>query len=303
MKRILICGSNGLLGQRLSLMVSTQTEYEVLNTSHHRSFVFDHRLFDYTQLDITRKGDIKSLVSSFQPDVIFNAAGATDVDWCETNREQAWNVNVVGVENLIEAARRVNARMIHVSTDHVFDGRQGPYSEDDKPNPVNYYGKTKLAGENALRKSGVAHAIIRTTVVYGSGIGIKHTFPLWIIRTLNERQYVKCADDQISNPTYVSDLALGMIRAAERMKEGLFHVCGSERIDRFKFAVKIAEQFGLDRSLVKQVASRDLHQTAPRPLLSGFITLKAETELGLKPLSVDQGLQSMKRELETSRTN
>src|SRR3989338_2974286 len=107
MKRILICWANGLLGQRLALMLSTQTEYEVLNTSHHRSFVFDDRLFDYTQLDISRKGDVKSLISSFQPTVIINAASATNVDWCEDHREEAWNANVVGVENLIDAARQV----------------------------------------------------------------------------------------------------------------------------------------------------------------------------------------------------
>jgi len=114
MKRVLICGSNGLLGQRLALMLGGRTEYEVLNTSHHRSFVFDDRLFDYTQLDLTRKSDVKSLISSFQPDVIMNAAALTNVDWCEDHREEAWNVNVVGVENLVEAARKVDARVIRL---------------------------------------------------------------------------------------------------------------------------------------------------------------------------------------------
>jgi nucleoside-diphosphate-sugar epimerase len=135
MKRVLICGSNGLFGQRLALMLSPQTEYEVLNTSRKRSFVFDDRLFDYTQLDITKKSDVKSLVSSFHPTTIINAAAAADVDWCEQHREDAWKINVVGVENLIEAARKVGARLIHISTDYIFDGTHGPYSEDDKPNP------------------------------------------------------------------------------------------------------------------------------------------------------------------------
>jgi len=101
MTRVLICGSNGLLGQRLALLLCSQTQYEVLNTSHHRSFVFDRRLFDYTQLDIRSKSDTKSLISSFQPEVILNAAALSDVDWCEEHREEAWKVNVVGVENLI----------------------------------------------------------------------------------------------------------------------------------------------------------------------------------------------------------
>ena len=145
MKRILICGANGLLGQRLTLQLSGQTEYEVLSTSHHRTFVFDHQLFDYTQLDITKKSDVKSLLSSFHPSVIINAAGATNVDWCEQHRDEAWKVNVVGVENLIEAARRVGARLIHISTDYVFDGKHGPYSEEATPSPLSYYGKSVSA--------------------------------------------------------------------------------------------------------------------------------------------------------------
>jgi dTDP-4-dehydrorhamnose reductase len=303
MKRILICGSNGLLGQRLSLMLSAKTEYEVLNTSRQRSFVFDDHLFDYTQLDITRKGDVKSLVSSFHPDIIFNAAAATNVDWCEENREEAWKTNVVGVENLIDAARKVGAKLVHVSTDYVFDGKHGPYREDDRPNPISYYGKTKLAAENAIRISKVEFAILRTIVVYGYGINVKKNFALWVIENLKAGKPIRCVDDQISNPTYVTDLAVAMINVMELDRNGLFHVCGGERVSRYAFAQLVADVFKFDASLIERAHMADLHQPAARPPVTGFLMEKAEVELGVKPMTVRQGLQMLRQELLAAQKN
>ena len=303
MKRILICGSNGLLGQRLALMLSSQTDYEVLNTSQERSFVFDDRLFDYTQLDITKKGDVKSLISSFHPTAILNAAAATNVDWCEAHREEAWKVNVVGVENLVEAARKVGARLVHISTDYVFDGNHGPYSEDDKPNPISYYGKSKLASENAIRIGGIPHTILRTIVLYGAGIGIKESFPLWVVKSLKAGNHIRCVDDQISNPTHVTDLAFAAVKGFELNRDGIYHVCGKDRVSRYDFALRIADVFGLDAGLIKRVKTADLKQDAHRPLLSGFVTLKAQTELGLNPMDIVQGLTVLKREMQTAGSN
>ncbi len=303
MKRILICGSNGLLGQRLALMLGGRTDYEVLNTSHHRSFVFDDRLFDYTQLDLSRKGDVKSLISSFQPDVIMNAAAMTNVDWCEDHREEAWNVNVVGVENLVEAARKVEARIIHISTDYVFDGKAGNYAEEDQPNPVNYYGKTKLAGENAIRIGDIDHAILRTVVVYGNGINVKKNFALWVIESLKAGRHIRCVTDQIGNPTYVSDLAFAMIQVAELGKSGIFHICGRDTVSRYDFAVKISEVFGFDSGLIEPILTKDFVQRAARPLRTSFITLKAETEFGFKPMTLLQGIDQLRHELQTARKN
>jgi dTDP-4-dehydrorhamnose reductase len=303
MKRILICGSNGLLGQRLALMLGGRTDYEVLNTSHHRSFVFDDRLFDYTQLDLTRKGDVKSLISSFQPDVIMNAAAMTNVDWCEDHREEAWNVNVVGVENLVEAARKVGARIIHISTDYVFDGKMGNYNEEDQPNPVNYYGKTKLAGENAIRIADIDHAILRTIVVYGNGINVKKNFALWVIESLKAGRHIRCVTDQVGNPTHVSDLAFAMIQIAELGKSGIFHVCGKDTVSRYEFAVKISEIFGFEGGMIEPILTREFVQRAVRPLRTSFVTLKAETEFGFKPMTIIQGIDQLRHELQTARKN
>jgi len=303
MTRVLICGSNGLLGQRLALLLCSQTQYEVLNTSNHRSFVFDRRLFDYTQLDIRSKSDTKSLISSFQPEVILNAAALSDVDWCEVHREEAWKANVVGVENLIEAAKKVRATLVHVSSDYVFDGRSGPYNEEDKPSPISYYGKTKLASENAIRVSGIPYAILRSMVLFGYGIDVRANFALWVVQNLREGKAIRCATDMIGNPTYVGDLSFALTRAFELGRTGLYHVCGPERLSRFEFAQRVAAAFDLNATLIQPVQSQTLALPAPRPLSSGFITLKSETELHCKPLSVDQALAMMKREFETHGSN
>jgi dTDP-4-dehydrorhamnose reductase len=298
MKRILICGANGLLGQRLSLMLSTQNDYEVLNTSVERTFVFDKLLFDYNQLDIINRSDVRSLISSFQPDVIFNAAAATNVDWCESNREEAWKINVTAVENLADAARKVRAKLIHVSTDYVFDGKSGPYDEEAQPHPLGYYGRTKLASENVVRTADDSNVIIRTMVLYGSGIGIKTNFALWIIYNLQAGKQINVVDDQIGNPTYVGDLALGMIKSFEMNRKGIFHIGGSEQISRYDFALQAAKIFNLDCSLIKRIKTSDLNQPSPRPKISGFITLKAETQLSMHFLNTIEGLTLLKHELQ-----
>jgi dTDP-4-dehydrorhamnose reductase len=284
-------------------MLNTQTDYEVLNTSVERSYVYDNKLFDYNQLDVTNRGDVKSLISSFQPNVILNAAAVTNVDWCESNRAEAWKINVTAVEHLAEAARKVDAQLIHVSTDYVFDGKSGPYDETAKPNPLGYYGKTKLASENAIRTAGIHHTIIRTMVLYGSGIGVKANFALWVISSLKAGKLISVVDDQLGNPTFVGDLALAMIKAFELDREGIFHVGGGNQVSRYDFAVQVADVFHLDASLIKRIKTSDLMQASPRPMISGFITLKAETQLGMRFLTVQEGLTLLKHELQSNGRN
>jgi dTDP-4-dehydrorhamnose reductase len=297
MKRVLICGSNGLLGQRLALKLGHETEYEVLNTSHHRQFVLDRHLFDYTQLDITNKGDVKSLVSSFRPDVIVNAAAMTNVDACETQRELAWKVNVVGVENLVEIARRINSHLIHISTDYVFDGKNGPYKENDRVNPINYYGRTKQAGENVILAGGIPATILRTIVVYGTGINVKNNFALWVVKNLREEKNIRCVEDQIGNPTHISDLATAVIKVIEHDRAGLYHIGGANAVSRNEFALKTAEVFGLSPALIQKAKTAELNQAAQRPLNTSLVTAKAEKELDLHPMTLAEGLELMKREL------
>lgn len=297
MKRILVCGSNGLLGQKLAWLFNNNPEYEVLHTSYHRTFVHEYMLIDYTQLDITNRSDVKSLVTSFRPDVILNAAAMTNVDACEREKEKAWKVNVTAVENLVEICRRIDAKLVHVSTDYVFDGKTGSYKEDDRVNPVNYYGKTKLAGENVIISSGIDYAILRTVVVYGVGVNVKNNFALWVIHNLNERKPIRCVDDQISNPTNVFDLANAMKSVVDQNISGLFHVCGAETISRYDFALRVADIFGFDPSLIQRIKTAELQQLAQRPLNTSFLYDKAKQAFHYNPLNVTQGLQLLQQEM------
>ena len=297
MKRVLVCGSNGLLGQRLAWLLDADEEYEVLHTSHHRSFAQPEILIDYTQLDISIRSDVKSLVTSFRPDVILNAAAMTNVDTCEREREQAWKMNVTAVENLVEVSRRIGAKMVHVSTDYVFDGKTGNYTETDRVNPVNYYGKTKLAGENVLISSGIDFAILRTIVVYGTGVNVKNNFALWVINNLNDRNPIRCAVDQISNPTHVHDLATVMKQCLEIDVKGIFHIAGAEPVSRYDFALRAAEIFGYDPSLISRSKSSELGQAAQRPLHTSFNIEKAKRLFHYHPMNITQGLKLLQEEL------
>ena len=297
MKRVLLCGSNGLLGQRLALLFSSRADLEVLNTGRQRSFVFDHHLFDYTQLDLTHRGDVKSLVSSFQPDVVVNTVAAVDVDWCEENRDLAWQTNVATAEHLADACRKVGAQLIHYSTDYIFDGRQGPYDESARPNPVNYYGKAKLAAENALLSAGIRVAVMRVSLLFGTGTGVKGNFGLKTVRTLREGGIVRATNEMGTNPTHIADAAAAGMAAAERNATGIFHVGGATYATRYDFALTLADTFRYDPSLVHLVAAADLRLPAARPRSTGFVLTKAEQELGYRPMNLREACLRFRNEL------
>ncbi|CUU02122.1 dTDP-4-dehydrorhamnose reductase [Candidatus Kryptobacter tengchongensis] len=295
--RIMITGCHGLLGQSVLKMFLKSTDSEILATAKDARTFLDFGGFDYTMLDITSRSDVKNLVVYFRPDVIINTAAYTNVDGCETNRELAWRVNVEGVRNLVNSARRVDAKLIHISTDYIFDGKNGPYTEDAIPNPINYYGRTKLASENEIKIGGIRFAILRTNVLYGVGKNVKSNFALWLYQKLSNGESIKVVTDQIGNPTYVDDLAFAILKIVEFDKEGIYNVGGKDFVDRYTFAVKLAEIFGFDRELITPVKTSELNQIAPRPLKSGLITLKAESELGLKPYGVEDGIREFKAKL------
>jgi len=294
---VMIIGANGLLGQKLVEFLSRGTTNNLVLAG--RSAAPSVTVPDavYVELDIGKKQDIRDAVTLHKPDVIINTAAMTGVDACEGEREQAWKVNVTGVENIVEAARRENARVVHLSTDYVFDGKEGPYSEEDRPEPINYYGRAKLASENHLRSSEVPFVIIRTMVLYGIAAEVKSNFALWLIRNLEERNPVRVVSDQTGNPTLVDDLAHAIISAVELQKTGLYHVAGREILSRYDFALKLADVFGFDRSLIQPVTTAELKQPAARPLKSGLVTLKAEVDLGYRPSTVIEGLTILKGQL------
>jgi len=295
-RRILIVGSNGMLGQRLIEFYKKLNDVVLLAASVEEKSVFDDA--DYVQADISNRNEIKKVVYDFCPDFIINAAAYTNVDKSESERELAWKINVKGVEYLSEAARVLDSHLIHISTDYIFDGKNGPYTENDTPNPLGYYGRTKLASENTLKISGCKNTILRTNVLYGTAKFSRPDFVKWVVESLREKKEIKIVDDQINNPTFIDDLVQGINKIVEQHKEGIYNIGGNEFLNRYDFTLMIAEYFNLDKNLIKKIKTEELNQPARRPLKSGLITIKAQSELGYKPHTILQTLELMKMELE-----
>jgi dTDP-4-dehydrorhamnose reductase len=292
--RILIVGANGLLGQRLISFYASKNQVELLGCS-----VEDEPLFNnapYVQCDITSRENVKNVVFDFYPDIVVNAAGFTNVDLSEKERETAWKINVKGVEYLAEACRTIDSKIIHISSDYIFNGQNGPYDENAKADPLGYYGRTKLASENALKIGGVIYAIIRTNVLYGIA-NSRPDFVRWVINNLSENKQIRVVHDQINNPTYVEDLVQAINKIIEFDKFRIYNIGGKDFLNRFEFAVLIADYFNLDKSLIIPIKTDELKQLAKRPLKSGLITYKAETELGYKPHSITETLAIIKKHL------
>ncbi len=244
--------------------------------------------------------DIKAWKEEFlalRPDYIINTAAMTNVDACEDNKQEAWKANATFVEQLSRIALITEAHLIHFSTDYVFDGLKGPYSENDQPKPISYYGKSKLAGENAVLKSHAKNTVIRTNVVYGLSSDTQQDFVKWILKNADASKEMSIVDDQYSNPTLTDDLALAVKRIIEKQRCGIYHIGGNTFCNRYEFALEIAKIFHLDESLFKPIKTKDLQQPAPRPLIGGLINLKAHTDLGISFSSITEGLVRLRHQM------
>jgi dTDP-4-dehydrorhamnose reductase len=294
-KRILIIGSNGMLGQRLAEFFRSNDKVELLCTSlENESLVAG---VSYQQLDITQKNKVREIILGFFPDFVINTAAYTNVDNSEIEKEAAWKINVNGPENIANYCWTIDAHLIHISSDYIFDGKNGPYTEEDKPCPIGYYGRTKLASENSIRTSGVRFTIVRTNILYGSVKYGRADFVRWVITSVRARQTIRIVTDQIGNPTYIDDIVFSINKVIELKKEGIYNIGGIEMLSRFDFTLRIAKFFNLDETLICPVLTNELKQQALRPLKSGLITIKAETELGYKPYSIENSFELMEKEL------
>ncbi len=290
--RALVVGSNGLLGTNLVSLL--KDAYDVYGLDLFRAKDAECPGVEYFEGDLTDKKRIVEIVKSLQPNYIFNAAAYTNVDRSESEREVCWKVNAEGVSYLAYAAKLIHAKMIHVSTDYVFDGKNGPYRETDRPNPLGYYAKSKLAGENLLHSSGADFVIARTIVLYGYSPTAPDNFVTWAVKQLRNGQAIRIVDDQFSNPTLADELAQALRVLAENDASGVYHVSGRDVFDRYTFTQMLAKVFDLDASLISPVKTSEFQQAAPRPLKSGFVTEKFESEFGKIMSSTEEGLLKFK---------
>ena len=283
MKRILITGANGQLGSSFYNLL--HHKYEIINTS--RSL---NNLRSCIYLDITNPIVCKEVISLIKPDIILNFAALTSVDYCERYPELANEVNVVGLENLLTNFKKT---IIHISSDYVFDGNNGPYSENDSTNPINVYGMSKLRSEEILLSNSENSLIIRANVIYDYLNNSSASFLNWVVDSLKNKKEINVVNDQINNPTWASSMTVVIDRAIELELAGLLHWGDRELLDRYEFAKKIAESFKLNKSLIKPISTIDLQQDALRPLKSGLKTDYAQKVLKLEPPTIKDCLNSI----------
>jgi len=302
--RLLVIGGSGLLGFKVAELAVD--EFEAYSTYNFRPAKLEG--CNFVKLDKTLRDDTLAMVKKIKPDVVIDTAALHDVDYCETHRDEAWKVNVEGTRNVADACKKVGAKMIFISTDYVFDGKKGFYSEDDAPNPLHYYAQTKLEGENVVKGAGIKYAIARPSVIYGwnpselaglkSSSGKSMNFVIWAVNKLKKKEEINIVTDQYSSPTLADNLAEVLLVLSKSKKQGVYHTAGKSCLNRFTFAKKIAEVFEFDGSLIKPVTSDMFKQVAERPKRCCLDVSKAERELKVKFLTVEEGLMRMKEQTE-----
>jgi dTDP-4-dehydrorhamnose reductase len=290
MEKILIIGASGLLGNKVYELA--KQNYIVYGT-YLTHPIKDKNMF---RLDVTKKSDILKLFEKIKPDLVIDTHSITNVDYCETHKDEAWFVNVDGTRNVAEACRIYSAKMIFISTDYVFDGKKLEYCEKDKPNPLNYYGKTKAIAEKVLDLLDVNHITIRSAVLYGKGGLGKKPFPIWVIENLRAGKEIRVVVDQFNNPTFVDDLAKILLELWKKDVNGLFHAVGKKCINRYEFAIKTAEVFGLNKKLIRPITTPELNQIAIRPRKLNLLTKKLERVMGRKLIGVEEALKILREQ-------
>jgi len=289
--KILITGSNGLLGQKLVKLLVNKFNIKFLATSTGENRIKSIIGFDYVSLDITNKTQVEQVFNQFKPNVVINTAAMTNVDACEDQKEQCWNLNVNAIKNLIEASEKHQTHLIHLSTDFVFDGENGPYKEEDKPNPLSYYGQSKYEAEKLLQQSTIKWSIVRTIIVYGVVEDMSRSnIVLWAKQALEKGNPLTIVNDQFRMPTLAEDLAMGCWLIAQKQATGIYNICGKDFMSILELVNRVADFYGYDKSIISPIASTSLNQAAKRPPKTGFVLDKAIKELGYSPCSFEEGL-------------
>ena len=295
-KRILITGSNGLLGQKLVELLVQKPDVQVIATARG-----DNRLpfvegYEYHALDITKPEEVRTIFGLAKPDVVIHTAAMTNVDQCESEKETCWELNVKAVEYLVDACRECDAFLVHLSTDFIFDGADGPYDETAAANPLSFYGWSKYAAEKAIINAGrfaapIRWAIARTVLVYGIAHDMSRSnIILWVKQSLEEGKNIKVVTDQWRSPTLAEDLAEGCALIADQQAGGIFNISGKDLLTPHEMAVMTADYFGLDDSLIAEADSTTFSQPARRPARTGFILDKSREVLGYAPRSFREGI-------------
>jgi len=297
-QKILITGSNGLLGQKLVNLFSNIDNYEVFALSRGNNRNETTNKYAYYSIDITNSKKLVELINSLKPHFIVNCAAMTNVDECQKEKEKCDLINVEAVKTLVNCARENNTHLIQISTDFIFDGDNGPYKEDDEPNPINYYGLSKLKSEDIIIISEIKYTILRTILVFGIVDNMStNNIVLFVKKALENKQEVTMVDDQYRMPTFVDDLAQACLLSIQNQAYGVFHISSSELLSVYEMAIQIAKVFELDVSLINRISTSQLNQLAKRPPKTGFDLKKSRKILNFPQLPFKNRLQAFKNQL------
>ncbi|MFX0071259.1 MAG: SDR family oxidoreductase [Candidatus Hermodarchaeota archaeon] len=308
MKKLLIIGISGLTGYKLAQL--SINNFKVFGTFNRRAIKIKN--CNIYQLDKTDKKKTAQLIKKINPNVIIDCSALHNVDYCETHQEETRKVNVDAPRYIAEICKKINAHMIYMSTDYVYDGKALQFTEESDTNPLNYYGLSKLMGEKEISNTGINYTIFRTSLIFGwnphelSGIssssGKSQNYVIWAINKLRNGENLNIVNDQYSTPTFVDNLAKALLKIAESETTGLFHIAGKNCLNRYDFTIKIAEIFDLNKELINSTTSDQFKQVAKRPMRCCLDVSKAEKILNLQFLNIEDALEKMK-EQETANFN
>jgi len=287
--KILIIGASGQVGHQLMTLSKKEGHGPIGAYASHPEDGLIH-------LDLRSPADCEQRILEIRPDAVLCVGAMTNVELCETEAALAHLINVEGPLACARAADKLGAKFVYFSTEYVFDGRNGPYTEESPINPLNVYGRSKADAEIALRREHPSALIVRTTVVYGFD-RLGKNFVYQLLARAKKGEPMRVPNDQVSSPTYNEDLALGTLRLIEKRASGVFHITGPDILDRFAFAQVVCEVYGLNPALLQAVTTSEFKQRAARPLKAGLLISKLINATGFRPRGPRQGLEAMKQRM------
>ena len=297
-KKVLVTGSNGLLGQKIIYSLIERKDIDLLASSKGLNRLVTKSGYKYIDLDITQNEEVKKVFENENPDAVINCAAMTNVDYCEENQDSCWEINVNAVENLAKSCEVSKSHLLQLSTDFVFDGKSGPYNEKDKPNPLHFYAKSKLKSEEIVKKTMTNWTIARTIIIYGITDNMSRSnIVLWAKKEIENGNAINVVNDQLRSPTLAEDLAKGCISIIDKSAFGLYHLSGPNTYSILDLVYQVADFYNLDKSLILPITSASLNQPATRPLSTGFDITKAREDLDFNPVDFLEGIKIMDQQI------